>query len=183
MIRILTLLAAVLLMLYFICFPILFFNLLTFWRTPSKVRKSAFSSGLFLISSFMVLPFTIIFLIFLSAGSLTTLDTPGLLALVALLLPFFTIVYIRRQFLTSLVYKYVVISVVTRSLADVIVVTPFVVLAFLFYFFNQGSVPKIVQVGGNSFLGAFILFNLVNWFNSVSVRAKPNQPAPEPRTQ
>lgn len=53
-----------------------------------------------------------------------------------------------------------------KLFAVLVAVTPYTVLLLLFYIFNSGAVSTVVQVAGNSFLGMFILLNILNYLNA-----------------
>jgi hypothetical protein len=53
-------------------------------------------------------------------------------------------------------------SIILRIFAITLTVIPYVVLLCLFYYLNSGNVSLVIQIAGDSFLGMFLLMNLVN---------------------
>jgi ABC-type proline/glycine betaine transport system permease subunit len=57
-------------------------------------------------------------------------------------------------------------------LAYIITISSVAVLLLLFYIFNRSSAPTLLQIAGNSFLGMFILLNLISWFDKTPRSAR-----------
>jgi len=57
---------------------------------------------------------------------------------------------------------------IVDALALLIIAALFTCVILLFYFLNRAGVPTIIQVAGNSFLGMFIILNIIHWLNSIN---------------